>query len=106
VRNRLGQPGRPSPQPWVKTGYDDFNLSTLGVDLPAVGGWLLSAWRHYQRHPLAPAHPVNCEIRIQSAYRQSGNFGEPYEAGIGERHRNVAVANHQIANRSCLGIQI
>jgi hypothetical protein len=83
-----------------------LNLSTPGVDLPTVVRRLLWMWRHYQRNSVAPAHPVNCEIRTQSAYRQSGNFGEPYEAGIGERHRNVARANHQIANRSCLNIQI
>jgi len=79
---------------------------TASGERPTVGGRLLSDWRHYQRNPLAPAHPINCEIRIQSTHWQLGNFGEPYEAGIGERHRNVAIANHQIANRSCLSIQI
>jgi hypothetical protein len=59
-----------------------------------------------QCQPLAPARAIDREIRIQGADRQSGDFGKPHKAGVGERHWDIAVSAHQVAHRRCLRVKV
>jgi len=61
--------------------------------------------RYDQCQSLASTRAIDCEIRIQGADRQPGNFSEPHNTCIGERHRNIAVTAHQAAHRLCLSIE-
>lgn len=45
------------------------------------------------------------KIRVQGANRQPGEFGEPDEASIGERHRQISVSLHEAGNGTRLLVE-
>ena len=51
---------------------------------------------HQQGDGLATVAAVKAEVRIEGEYFcPSVQLGQPHQAGIGERHRPVAIAAHQ-----------
>jgi len=50
---------------------------------------------------------ITAEIRVQCEHLAIGvQFGEPHQAGIGQRHWGVLVAAHQVFQRRRLGLEI